>query len=153
MTSNLGARHFHQKTKLGFSSSPEADRAGLEQAVLREAQKTFAPEFLNRLDAALVFHPLDESTLTAITQQLLSQTEQRLSALGISLQVDREAVRLLARTGQGQDYGARPLRRAIAAQVEDPAADLMLEGCLKRGDTLQVLAEEGAIQIRPTASC
>ena len=150
MTSNLGARHFHQKARLGFSQGPEADRSALEQAVLREARNTFAPEFFNRLDAALVFHPLDGQTLAAITQQMLSQTGERLSALGIGLQVEPEAVRLLAQTGAGQDYGARPLRRAIAAQVEDPAADLMLEGCLKKGDSLQVLAEEGQIRVGPT---
>ena len=74
MTSNLGARHFHQKARLGFSQGPEADRSALEQAVLREARNTFAPEFFNRLDAALVFHPLDGQTLAAITQQMLSQT-------------------------------------------------------------------------------
>ena len=150
MTSNLGARHFHQKARLGFSQGPEADRSALEQAVLREARNTFAPEFFNRLDAALVFHPLDGQTLAAITQQMLSQTGERLSALGIGLQVEPEAVRLLAQTGAGQDYGARPLRRAIAAQVEDPAADLMLEGCLKKGDNLQVWAEEGQIRVGPT---
>ena len=150
MTSNLGARHFHQKARLGFSQGPEADRSALEQAVLREARNTFAPEFFNRLDAALVFHPLDGQTLAAITQQLLSQTGERLSALGIGLQVEPEAVRLLAQTGAGQDYGARPLRRAIAVQVEDPAADLMLEGCLKKGDSLQVWAEEGQIRVGPT---
>ena len=150
MTSNLGARHFHQKARLGFSQGPEADRSALEQAVLREARNTFAPEFFNRLDAALVFHPLDSQTLAAITQQMLSQTGERLSALGIGLQVEPEAVRLLAQTGTGQDYGARPLRRAIAAQVEDPAADLMLEGCLKKGDSLQVWAEEGQIRVGPT---
>ena len=150
MTSNLGARHFHQKARLGFSQGPEADRSALEQAVLREARNTFAPEFFNRLDAALVFHPLDSQTLAAITQQMLSQTGERLSALGIGLQVEPEAVRLLAQTGACQDYGARPLRRAIAAQVEDPAADLMLEGCLKKGDSLQVWAEEGQIRVGPT---
>ena len=149
MTSNLGARHFHQKARLGFSQGPEADRSALEQAVLREARNTFAPEFFNRLDAALVFHPLDSQTLASITQQMLSQTGERLSALGIGLQVEPEAVRLLAQTGAGQDYGARPLRRAIAAQVEDPAADLMLEGCLKKGDSLQVWAEEGQIRVGP----
>ena len=159
MTSNLGARHFHQKARLGFSQGPEADRSALEQAVLREARNTFAPEFFNRLDAALVFHPLDSQTLASITQQMLSQTGERLSALGIGLQVEPEAVRLLAQTGAGQDYGARPLRRAIAAQVwgiyssfaqlDDPAADLMLEGCLKKGDRLQVWAEEGQIRVGP----
>ena len=148
MTSNLGARHFHQKSRLGFSSGQEADRAALEQAVLDEAKRTFAPEFFNRLDAALVFHPLDGPTLAAITQQLLDQTRARLSALGISLQVEEDAVELLAQAGRSQDYGARPLRRAISSQVEDPAADLILEGHLNRGDTLYVSQEAGILQVR-----
>ena len=149
MTSNLGARHFRQKARLGFSQGGEEDRSALEGAVLEEARRTFAPEFLNRLDAALVFHPLDGETLAAITRQLLAQTGERLAAQGISLQVEEGAVDLLARSGRDRDYGARPLRRAIAAQVEDPAADLMLEGCLRRGDTLQVTEEEGRLQVRP----
>ena len=151
MTSNLGARHFRQKSRLGFSPGPGADRAALEGAVLEEARRTFAPEFLNRLDAALVFHPLDGDTLCAITRQLLEQTGARLSALGITLQVEENAVRLLALEGQNQDYGARPLRRSIAAQVEDPAADLLLEGTLKKGDTLQVSACGEGLQLQPAS--
>ncbi len=149
MTSNLGARHFHQRTRMGFSPGGEADRAALEGAVLEEAQKTFAPEFFNRLDAALVFHPLDAAALTAITRRLLDQTGQRLAAQGIALQAEDGAVELLTQSGRDRDYGARPLRRAIAAQVEDPAAGLMLEGRLKRGDILRVAAENGRLQVRP----
>ncbi len=149
MTSNLGARHFQQKNTLGFSSGPGTDSAALEHAVLRDAKNTFSPEFLNRLDAVLVFHPLDSASLTAITRQLLAQTGERLAALGIGLQVEPAAVQQLAALGASRDHGARPLRRAIAAQGEDPAADLMLDGCLRRGDTLQVTAEDGGIQVRP----
>jgi len=65
------------------------------------------------------------------------------------LQVEEEAVRLLARAGSDRDYGARPLRRAIAAQVEDPAADLLLEGALCSGGTLRVVAEGDRVQVRP----
>ena len=149
MTSNLGARHFHQKARLGFSQGPEADRSALEQAVLREARNTFAPEFFNRLDAALVFHPLDGQTLAAITQQMLSQTGERLSALGIGLRWSRRRCGSWPRPGPARIY-VYLFRRAIAAQVEDPAADLMLEGCLKKGDSLQVWAEEGQIRVGPT---
>ena len=147
MTSNLGARHFRQKARLGFSQGGEADRSALEAAVLEEARGTFAPEFLNRLDAALVFHPLDGETLAAITRQLLDQTGQRLAAQGISLQVEEGAVALLAQSGRDRDYGARPLRRAVARQVEDPAADLILSGRLKKGDALRVAAEGGSLQV------
>ena len=149
MTSNLGARHFRAQGRLGFLPEEGTDRAEVERAVLAEARRTFAPEFLNRLDGTLVFHPLDGESLAAITRQLLDQTGERLSALGVSLQVEEEAVRLLAQAGGDRDYGARPLRRAIAAQVEDPAADLLLEGALCYGGTLRVVAEGDRIQVRP----
>ena len=149
MTSNLGARPFRAQGRLGFLPEEGTDRAEVERAVLAEARRTFAPEFLNRLDGTLVFHPLDGDSLAAITRQLLDQTGERLSALGVSLQVEEEAVRLLAQAGGDRDYGARPLRRAIAAQVEDPAADLLLEGALCSGGTLRVVAEGDRIQVRP----
>ena len=149
MTSNLGAQHFRAQGRLGFLPEEGADRAAVERAVLAEARRTFAPEFLNRLDGTLVFHPLDGDNLAAITRQLLDQTGERLSALGVSLQVEEDAVRLLARAGSDRDYGARPLRRAIAAQVEDPAADLLLEGALCSGGTLRVVADGDCVQVRP----
>ena len=149
MTSNLGAQHFRAQGRLGFLPEEGTDRAAVERAVLAESRRTFAPEFLNRLDGTLVFHPLDGDSLAAITRQLLDQTGERLSALGVSLQVEEEAVRLLARAGSDRDYGARPLRRAIAAQVEDPAADLLLEGALCSGGTLRVVAEGDRVQVRP----
>ena len=149
MTSNLGAQHFRAQGRLGFLPEEGADRAAVKRAVLAEARRTFAPEFLNRLDGTLVFHPLDGDSLAAITRQLLDQTGERLSALGVSLQVEEDAVRLLARAGSDRDYGARPLRRAIAAQVEDPAADLLLEGALCSGGTLRVVADGDCVQVRP----
>lgn len=149
MTSNLGAQHFRAQGRLGFLPEEGTDRAAVERAVLAEARRTFAPEFLNRLDGTLVFHPLDGDSLAAITRQLLDQTGERLSALGVSLQVEEDAVRLLARAGSDRDYGARPLRRAIAAQVEDPAADLLLEGALCSGGTLRVVADGDCVQVRP----
>ena len=149
MTSNLGAQHFRAQGRLGFLPEEGADRAAVERAVLAEARRTFAPEVLNRLDGTLVFHPLDGDSLAAITRQLLDQTGERLSALGVSLQVEEDAVRLLARAGSDRDYGARPLRRAIAAQVEDPAADLLLEGALCSGGTLRVVADGDCVQVRP----
>ncbi len=147
MTSNLGAQRFAKGRRLGFAAGGEAEREELERAVLSDAGNTFAPEFLNRLDATLVFHPLDGAALSAITRQLLSETGRRLDKLGISMAVEEAAVSLLA--GQStREYGARPLRRAIASLVEDPAADLMLSGRLKRGDTLRVSAQGDQVQVR-----
>ena len=148
MTSNLGAQRFAKGRKMGFAAGGEAEREELERAVLSDARNTFAPEFLNRLDAALVFHPLDQGTLSAITRQLLEETGQRLDRLGVRMQVEEGAVSLLAGRGSDREYGARPLRRAISALVEDPAADLMLSGQLKKGDTLRVSAQGDEVQVK-----
>ena len=115
--------------------------------MLSDARSTFAPEFLNRLDGTLVFHPLDGDTLGQITRQLLGETEQRLDKLGVSMEVEDRAVALLAARGGGREYGARPLRRAISALVEDPAADLMLAGQLKKGGTIKVMAQDGQVRV------
>ena len=148
MTSNLGASRFQHGKQLGFTAGEKQEREKIEGEVLADARRTFAPEFLNRLDAALVFHPLDGDTLQAITRQLLSETQRRLDKLGVTMEVEEEAVGLLADRGSSREYGARPLRRAIASLVEDPAADLMLSGQLKAGDTLCVLAQNHEVQVR-----
>ena len=148
MTSNLGADRFARGRQLGFSPGGSAEREELERAVLADARRTFAPEFLNRLDSVLVFHPLDRDSLGAITRQLLAETEDRLNRLGVELEVEDPAVDLLASQGSNREYGARPLRRAISSLVEDPAADLMLAGQVKKGDTLQVVAEDGKVRVR-----
>ena len=148
MTSNLGARRFAQGQRLGFSPGGSAQREQLEQEVLSDARRAFAPEFFNRLDAALVFHPLDRDTLGRIARQLLTETGERLGKLGVAMEVEDQAVRLLASQGSDREYGARPLRRAIAALVEDPAADLLLAGHMKKGDTLKVMAQDDRVQVR-----
>ncbi len=148
MTSNLGAQRFARGRRLGFSAGEEQEREAVEREVLADARALFAPEFLNRLDATLVFHPLDGDTLAAIAGQLLEETGGRLKKLGVDLEVERDAVALLARAGGDREYGARPLRRAVAALVEDPAADLMLAGTLNSGDVLRVEAREGQVRVR-----
>ena len=119
MTSNLGSQRFVRGPGLGFSPGPEGDRTALEREVLADARKSFPPEFLNRLDAALVFHPLDHTSLVSITRQLLDQAGARLAELGVSLSAEEGAVELLARSGGDREYGARPLRRAVSSLVED----------------------------------
>ena len=147
MTSNLGAGRFRRGKQLGFTGGEVQERKKLEGEVLADARQTFAPEFLNRLDATLVFHPLDEDTLRTITRQLLAETGQRLDKLGISMEVEDEAVALLAEKGSDREYGARPLRRAIAAMVEDPAAELMLSGQLREGGAIKVLSRDRGVKV------
>ena len=147
MTSNLGARRFEQGQRLGFASGPSAEREQLEREVIADARRTFAPEFFNRLDAALVFPPLEQGELCRIARRLLDETGVRLAAHGVKLDVSEEALSLLAREGSSREYGARPLRRAVARLVEDPAADLLLSGRMKKGDTLHVIAREGTVEV------
>ena len=147
MTSNLGARRFGRSQRLGFASGPAAEREQLEREVIADARRTFAPEFFNRLDAALVFHPLEQGDLCRIARRLLDETGGRLAGQGVKLDVEEGALALLAREGSSREYGARPLRRAVARLVEDPAADLLLSGRMKKGDTLHVLARAGAVEV------
>ena len=147
MTSNLGSQNFREGTGLGFAPAGQGDRKDLERAVLAEAKRSFSPEFLNRLDQMLVFHPLEKETLAAITRQLLGETRKRLSDLGVTMEVEDGAVALLAQEGRSRDYGARPLRRAVAAWVEDPAADLLLGGRLRAGGTIRVSAQGERVRV------
>ena len=149
MTSNLGAQRFQKGRRLGFSSGEEtqAQRAALEREVLSDAKNTFRPEFWGRLDGALVFHPLNGKDLRQVALLLLDQTRRRLAGLDVSLEVSDAALDCLT-AGEDALYGARPLRRAITDQIEDPAAQLLLSGALARGQTLLADAEQGAVALR-----
>ena len=147
MTSNLGAQHFRAQGRLGFLPEEGADRAAVERAVLAEARRTFAPEFLNRLDGTLVFHPLDGDSLAAITRQLLGQTGERLYALGVSLRVEEGAVRLLARAGSDRDYGARPLRRYLQHTVETLISRKIVSDQVEPGSRITVECRDGELTV------
>ena len=146
MTSNLGARRFAQGAALGFSAGER--RRDLEQEVLKDARQAFSPEFFNRLDGALVFHPLEPDALLAIGEQLLSQSARRFAKLGVTLTWTKEAVRQLAALGDAKTYGARPLRRLLAQYVEDPAAQMLLEGRLAPGQSICLEMGEKAPLLR-----
>ena len=145
MTSNLGARRFAQRAKLGFSTGDGV--RDLEQEVLKDAKQSFSPEFFNRLDGALVFHPLSPAAMEDITRRLLEQSAERFRKQGIDLTWDEAAVEHLSRQGE-EGMGARPLRRLIAAKLEDPAADLMLAGTLASGQQLRLEQEAGGVVLR-----
>ena len=146
MTSNLGSKHVQGGHQLGFVTEVGRSTA-LEKAVLSEARRTFRPEFWGRLDSAVVFHPLDNDALAAVAQVLLTDTSSRLAALGITLDASQAALTCLAHTSSDPAHGARPLRRAITEQIEDPAADLMLSGALVAGQTLRVGEENGKLKL------
>lgn len=156
LTSNVGARRITAKGRLGFSARTETDGlrspAEVEHGVMEDVRRTFRPEFLNRLDKTVVFHQLGQPELALIAQRMLDDLGSRLTALGVTLEVTPQAREALTRSGFDPDYGARPLRRAIRSQVEDPAAGLLLSGTLPAGSALTVTEEDGKVILRPTAA-
>ncbi len=150
MTSNAGARRLTAKGgRLGFTAQPGAGRPPeeLRQAVFAELKQIFRPEFLNRVDEIIVFQPLERPELRRIARRLLDQLGHRLEAHQVALQVSDQALDRLTDAGFDPEYGARPLRRAIHTQVEDPIAELLLSGRLSAGETAMVLAGENKFQI------
>ncbi len=158
MTSNVGAQRITARgSRLGFSAEEHRDgrtrpQSELRGAVLEDLKKVFRPEFLNRLDETIVFTQLGQSEIRAIARRMLEQVGRRMETAGVRLTFTEEAVDLLAGAGFDPDYGARPLRRAIRAQVEDPAAELLLNGALTEGGSVLAAAEEGKVVLLPQAA-
>ncbi|MEO7993889.1 MAG: AAA family ATPase, partial [bacterium] len=137
MTSNLGSQYIAELS--GAPGAADAERFGrIKQMVLEELKHHFRPEFLNRVDETVVFHPLGQSELTQIVVFLLGRVRQRLAAQGLALEVSDSAKRLIGDEGFDPAYGARPLRRAIQRLVENPLAKHLLAGDFVDGDTIGV---------------
>lgn len=151
MTSNVGATRITAKgSRLGFSAAGSGETRPVEElreAILGDLKKVFRPEFLNRLDDVIVFRQLTRPEIRDIARRMLDTVGQRLEKLGVALRTGEEALDLLARDGFDPAYGARPLRRTIRAQVEDPAAELLLSGTLKQGAALLADAREGKVAL------
>ena len=149
MTSNLGAQALTGgKSAPGFSAGGQENRERDRRRAVEEALRdTFRPEFLNRVDETVIFRQLTAPDLQAIARRLLAETGRRLEALGLALTAGDEAVALLAQEGYDPAYGARPLRRVIRAQVEDPIAEGILSGAYASGDRLRLTAGEKGLAI------
>jgi ATP-dependent Clp protease ATP-binding subunit ClpC len=151
LTSNVGAGRITSKVgRLGFSDrggGETRDPEELKGLVLDEARRVFRPEFLNRLDEILVFRQLERSQIAQIAGRMLDEVGRRLEARGVALRHTAAAVDALAAAGFDPARGARPLRRTIRAQVEDPLAQLLLSGGLVPGDTALVDARQGTVTV------
>ncbi len=134
MTSNVGGERLASGTALGFAGGGDQQEAVLQG----ELRRVFRPEFLNRLDEIVTFHPLTAPEMEAVAEKLLGQVRYRLAAAGVRFQATPQAVSRLAREGMDPRYGARPLRRLIRRQVEDPAAELLLREALPPGSSLSL---------------
>jgi len=130
MTSNLGSQMIQQMSG--------DDYQVIKLAVLGEVKTYFRPEFINRIDEVVVFHSLDEKNIKAIARIQLQYLEKRLAAMEMKLEVSDAALAEIAAAGFDPVYGARPLKRAIQAQLENPLAKLILEGRFTAKDTIKV---------------
>ena len=141
MTSNVGARRITETHRLGFGAlegQPGEDQKRIQSEVMDELKKAFRPEFLNRVDDILVFHQLTQEDIREIARRMLGSLDKRLGDLGMSCRISDAAIAEVARSGFDPVYGARPLRRTIQSQIEDPLAEQMLEGRFQAGDTIQI---------------
>ncbi|WP_034225058.1 ATP-dependent chaperone ClpB [Arenimonas donghaensis] len=140
MTSNLGSQHIQE-----LSGEGDAAYVQMKAAVMGVVQSHFRPEFINRLDEIVVFHPLGRDQIQAIARIQTAYLSKRLAERQIALEIDDSALALLGNVGFDPVYGARPLKRAIQQQLENPLAQKILAGEFAQGDTVRVSAESGAI--------
>ena len=139
MTSNLGSHRIQQMADEG------SDQALIKIAVMAEVKGHFRPEFVNRIDEIVVFHPLGEAQIADIARIQLRALEARLAKMEIKLTVSDAALKAVAAAGFDPVYGARPLKRAIQQQIENPLAREILAGDYAAGDTVKVGATGGEI--------
>jgi len=158
MTSNLGAKALHKNsTELGFlapkkaeSNAKDAKNIDFKEAkksVMDAVKRHFRPEFLNRIDEMIVFHPLTEEDLTKIVTILMSDVTKRLGERDLHLEITPEAMKLLVKEGSDFTMGARPLKRAIQRLIEDPVSDLILKGEAIAGKTIKADAKDNDIVV------
>jgi ATP-dependent Clp protease ATP-binding subunit ClpB len=138
MTSNLGSQLIQES-----AGDSEAEYVQMKAAVLGVVQAHFRPEFINRLDELVVFRPLEKAQIRKIALIQLTYLEKRLAERRLKLEIDDKALELLGNVGFDPVYGARPLKRAIQQQLENPLAKSILEGRFVAGDTIAVAAEGG----------
>tara|TARA_R110000868_G_scaffold410505_4_gene698862 strand:+ start:106542 stop:109112 length:2571 start_codon:yes stop_codon:yes gene_type:complete len=139
MTSNLGSQLIQEMT------NNEDDYDKIKNAVLEVAGTHFRPEFLNRVDDSVVFHPLGQEQIRVIAEVQVAKLAQRLIARDITLNIETSAYDHLAKVGYDPVYGARPLKRAIQQEVENPLAQAILGGKFNAGDTITVKAKDGKL--------
>ena len=144
MTSNVGARSIVQTTPLGFAAEPKEGLSDKEvkSRVMGELKKLFRPEFLNRVDEIIVFKSLTEEEQIEIINLMIDDLRERLIDQNMTINVDEQACKFIAKEGYDQAFGARPLRRAIQRMLEDQISEGILKGVWKSGSVIEVSLDE-----------
>jgi ATP-dependent Clp protease ATP-binding subunit ClpB len=135
MTSNLGSSRIQELAFEGYDA--------MKAAVMDVVGQHFRPEFINRVDEMVVFHPLDREQIKLIAGIQLGHLRKRMEASNFGMEVSDEALELLAEAGFDPVYGARPLKRAIQNEIENPLAQKILSGDLTPGKTIRIDVKEG----------
>jgi ATP-dependent Clp protease ATP-binding subunit ClpC len=155
MTSNVGAEVIGRSTSLGFTTKRETAQTEheayeeMKDKVLVELKRIFRPEFLNRIDAVMVFHALSREQIKEIVDLEAAKVRQRLAEHKLSLRLAEKAREYLAEKGYDPNLGARPLRRVMQTEVEDALSEKVLAGQFKEGDTVVLDLEDGELMFRP----
>lgn len=153
MTSNVGATKINKKNHqvLGFGTNKDKEEETKDQydkmkeSIMGELKQKFKPEFLNRIDDIIVFHPLEEYHIYEIVKLMTREVIERLKSLNIDLKMNEEAVKLIAQEGMDLEYGARPLKRAIQKELEDTLSEAILKGDIKKGSSVVAEIEDNKI--------
>ncbi|HLI87156.1 MAG TPA: AAA family ATPase [Ktedonobacteraceae bacterium] len=150
MTSNAGTSDLKRAVRIGFSAKKDTDirdeqHEAMRSKAMEHLKQVFRPEFINRIDQIVVFHALGRTELYQIVDLLLNQVRTRLGEQGITLEVSDEVRDLLLQEGFDEEYGARPLRRAIQTYVDDVLADALLSGEIASGQTVVLTVSDGKI--------
>ncbi|MBB5035142.1 ATP-dependent Clp protease ATP-binding subunit [Prosthecobacter vanneervenii] len=140
LTSNIGAEQIKRQTSLGFMAMQEdtADNVGIKGKITEAAKKFFKPEFLNRLDDIVIFRMLEKEQLNKIVDLEVSKVVTRLKKKNIHIALDDSAREFLMKEGFDPQYGARPMRRAVEKNIEDPLAEHLLRGDIREGDVVKI---------------
>ncbi len=151
MTSNAGAQSIIAPKRLGFGGDDaKSNYEGMKSQVMSEVQQIFKPEFLNRIDDIIVFHALSREEIREIVNLLLKALQKRAKEqMDITLRVDDPVKDHIAAKGFDEKYGARPLRRAIQNEIEDPLSEEILQLRVRRGGSVRCMMEEGKIIFAP----
>jgi len=150
MTSNIGARFIQKRATLGFQTGADSSRQKMEDQVMSEVKKTFAPEFVNRLDEIIIFDELIDEDLMQIIDLQVGKLNEMLESRALQIRLTIEAKRwLIKKTCADRSYGARPLRRALQKHVEDELSESLIQGELSEESLIEVFCENDKLIFRP----
>jgi ATP-dependent Clp protease ATP-binding subunit ClpC len=152
MTSNLGTNLIGKRTSPGFlQESADESYERMKDRVLEELKRAFRPEFINRIDEVIVFHPLSEDHIKAIIRLMISRVNKQLEEKTIYIELTPDAEDLLLRKGYDATYGARQLRRTIQKHIEDPLAESIVGGRIQEGARIEVRPDGENFAFAPLA--